>query len=135
MSQDVFRWVIAVAVFLACIAAVWQAVMLTAIYRAGKETQKAGKEATNKLGPLVDHFEALLAAFNSFLNTAGQMLEENRPRIADITAETLIVAKTARQQAERIGELIDDANERAKARIAQIDQTVGHAVDQVEHAG
>jgi hypothetical protein len=128
MPEDVFRWVIAVAVLLACVATVWQAVILAAIYRAGKEAQKAGREAQHRLGPLVDRFEALIT-------TSSKILEENRPRIADITAETLVIAKTARQQAERIGELIDDANGRAKARIAQIDRTVDHTVEQVEHAG
>jgi hypothetical protein len=128
MPEDVFRWVIAVAVLLACVATVWQAVILAAIYRAGKEAQKAGKEAQHRLGPLVDRFEALIT-------TSSKILEENRPRIADITAETLVIAKTARQQAERIGELIDDANGRAKARIAQIDRTVDHTLEQVEHAG
>jgi methyl-accepting chemotaxis protein len=133
MPEDVFRWVIAVAVFLACIASVVQAVILAGVYRAGKEAQKAGKEAQTKLAPLVDHFEAFLATCNNFLTTSGKLLEENRPHIAEITAETLAVAKTARQQAERIGELMDDAGGRAKARIAQIDQTVGHTVEQVDH--
>jgi len=127
MPEDVFRWVIAVAVFLACIASIWQAFVLFAIYRAGKEAQKAGKEAQHRLGPLVDHFEAILT-------TSSKMLEENRPRIAEITAETLVFAKATRLQAERIAELIDDASGRAKARIAQIDQTVGNTVEQVEHA-
>ncbi len=61
-------------------------------------------------------------------------MEENRPRIADITAESLIIAKTAREHAERIGELIDDTNGRAKARIAQIDQALEQTVAQVENA-
>ncbi len=135
MPEDVFRWVIAVAVFLACIASVWQAVILAAIYRAGKEAGKAGKEAQTKLAPLVDDFEAFLTTFNRFLTTSGKMLEENRPRIADITSETLAVVKTTRQQVEHIGALMDDVNGRAKARIAQIDQTVENTVEQVEHAG
>jgi len=128
MPEDVFRWVVAAGVLLACIASVWQAIIVAAMYRAGKEAQKAGKQAQNRLGPLVDRFDAILT------NT-GKMLEENRPRIADITAETLAVAKTVRQQVERIGELLDDTNVRAKARIAQIDATVGRAVEQADHAG
>jgi len=127
MPEDVFRWVIAAGVFLVCIVSLWQVVILTVIYRAGKEAGKAGKEATDRLGPLFDRFDAMLT-------TSSKILEENRPRIADITAETLIIAKAARQQAERIGELIDDASGRAKARIEQIDQTVSHTVEQVEHA-
>jgi ABC-type transporter Mla subunit MlaD len=134
MPEDVFRWVIAVGVFLACLASVWQALILFAVYRAGKEAQKAGKEAQSKLAPLVDHFDGLLRTFENFLTTSNKLLEENRPRIADITAESLIIAKTAREHAERIGELIEDTNGRAKARIAQIDQAVEQTVAQVENA-
>lgn len=128
MPEDIFRWVVAAAVILACLASVWQAVILAAIYRAGKEAHRAGKEAQSRIGPLVDRFEAMLT-------TSSKILDENRPRIAEITAETLVVAKTARLQAERISQVIDDANERAQARIAQIDRTVDQTVGQVEHAG
>jgi hypothetical protein len=127
MPEDVFRWVIAAGVLLACLASVWQAVILAGIYRAGKEAQKAGKDAQNKLGPLVDRLDAILT-------TSSQILEQNRPNIAEITAETLVIAKTARQHVERIGELIDDTSLRAKARITQIDQTVGRTMEQVDHA-
>jgi hypothetical protein len=134
MSEDVFRWVVAVGVLLACLASVLQAVVLAGIYRAGKEAQKAGKEAQIKLAPMVDRFEGLLTTFNNFLTASGRLLEENRPRIGDITAETLVIVKNAREHVERIGELIDDTNGRARARIAQIDQTLEHTVEQVDHA-
>jgi len=127
MPDDVFRWVIAVAVVLACLASVWQAILIAAMYRAGKEVQRAGKDAQSRIGPMLERFDAILT-------TTGKMLDENRPRIADITAETLAVAKATRQQAERISELLNDANERAKARIAQIDRTVDQTVAQVEQA-
>jgi ABC-type transporter Mla subunit MlaD len=128
MPEDVFRWVIAAGVLLACLASVWQAIILAGIYRAGKEAQKAGKEVQTRLGPLVDRFDAILT-------TSSSILAENRPHIAEITAETSAIAKTARQQVERIGELIDDTSVRAKARITQIDQTVGRTMEQVDHAG
>lgn len=128
MPDDVFRWVITVAVVLACIAFIWQAFVVAAIYRAGREAQKAGKDAQNKFAPLLDRFEAILT-------TTSKILDENRAKVADISAETLAIAKTTRQQVERIGELIGDFNERAKSRIEQIDQTVDHTVQQVEHAG
>jgi ABC-type transporter Mla subunit MlaD len=134
MPDDVFRWVIAAGVFLAAIASAVQAILFWGVYRAGKEAQKAGKEVQAKLAPLADHFDTFLDSFNKFLTTSGAMLEENRPRIAEIATETMVVAKTARQQAERIGGLIDDASGRVKARMAQIDQTVDHTVEQVENA-
>lgn len=127
MPDDVFRWVIAVAVLLAALAALWQSLLITGIYMAAKEAQKAGKEVHGKIEPLMDRFDA-------FITSAGKILDENRPRISDITAETLVIAKATRHQAERISELLDDANERAKARIAQIDHTVDQTVMQVEHA-
>lgn len=132
--SEVFQWVVGVAAIVACLAVVGQTLILAALYRAGREAETAGKEAGAKLSPLVDRFEGLLTAFNSFLTTSGKLLEENRPRIADIATETLAIAKTTRQQVDRIGELMDDASGRAKARIAQIDETVDHTVEQVEHA-
>jgi hypothetical protein len=134
MPEDVFRWVIAVAVVLACLSAIWQAIILSAVYKAGKEAQKAAKEAQGKLAPIVEHFEAFIVTTTKLLATSGKILEENRPRVASITAESLLVVQAARQHADRIGELIDEANGRAKARIVQIDETVGRTVDQVEQA-
>jgi ABC-type transporter Mla subunit MlaD len=128
MPDDIFRWVITGAVILACAAFIWQAFVVAALYRAGKEAHQAGKDIQNRIGPLVDRFEAVLTS-------AGKILEENRPKIADITAETLVIVKAARQQAERIGELMNDANDRARSRIAQIDHAVDRTVAQVENAG
>jgi ABC-type transporter Mla subunit MlaD len=141
MPDDVFHWVVAVGVLLACIASIFQAFVLAGLYRAVKEAQKAGKEAQGKLkeveakvAPLVEHFEDFVTTANNFLTTSGKLLEENRPRIAGVTAEALAIAKAAREHADRIGELIDDANGRAKARIAQFDETLGATMVQVEHA-
>jgi len=75
----------------------------------------------------VDHFDAIL-------QTTSKMLEENRPRIDEITAEAAVITKAVRQQADRIGALIDDANERTRARLAQIDRTVDQTVEHVEQA-
>ncbi|MGA2131827.1 MAG: hypothetical protein ABSH50_06015 [Bryobacteraceae bacterium] len=127
MSEDLFRWVVAAGVLLACAGCIWQAVILSAIYRAGKQAGTAAKEAEGRLLPLVAHFE-------SILRTSDRILEENQSRIAGITSETLLIVKAAREHADRIGELIDETNSRAKARIAQIDETVGRTVDQVEQA-
>lgn len=124
---EVFQWVVGVAAVIACLAVMVQAAILTAMYFAAMETQKAGKTAATKLSPLVDRFDALIT-------NASKLLDENSARVAEITSESLIVVKSARQHAEKIGELLDDANGRAKARIAQIDQTVSQTVEQVEHA-
>ena len=69
------------------------------------------------------------------LQTAHQMIEENRPRISEITAEAAAMARTGREQAERLGGLLGDTAERTRARLEQIDRSVDNTVEQVEQAG
>jgi len=125
MSEDVFRWVVSVGVIVACIAFVVHAFILVAVYRAGKEAQKAGKDIQGKIGPIVDRFQAIL-------NTTSRILDENRPHVVEFTAEASVIAKTTRLQADRISALIDDANARTRTRIAQIDHAVDETIGQVE---
>jgi ABC-type transporter Mla subunit MlaD len=128
MSEDVFRWVVSVGVGVACIAFVFHALVLAAVYRAGKEAQKAGKDIQGKVGPIIDRFQAIV-------ETTSRMLDENRPRVAHITTEASAIATVVRHQTERIGELIDDTNARAQTRIAQIDHAVDQTIGQVEQVG
>jgi ElaB/YqjD/DUF883 family membrane-anchored ribosome-binding protein len=121
MPEDVFRWVIAGAVILACIAFIVQSVVSVLLYRVARNTQ-------TKLTPLVDRAEPILT-------TTRQILEENKPRIAEISVEAVEIAKTARLQTDRIADLLAESSERAKARLAQIDRTVDETVEQVEQVG
>ena len=121
MPEDVFRWVIAGAVILACLAIVVQAIVVILLYRVARNTQ-------TKVMPLVDRAQPILA-------TTRQIMEENKPRVAEISAEAVQIVRTARVQADRIGELLKDSSERAKARLAQIDRTVDETVEQVEQVG
>jgi len=121
MPEDVFRWVIAGAVILACIAFLVQAVVVLLLYRVARATQ-------SKIMPLVDRADPILV-------TTRQILEETKPRIGEVSVEVVEIAKTARRQADRIGELLGESSERAKARLAQIDRTVDETVEQVEQVG
>lgn len=125
--SEAFEWVVGIAAVIVSLAVLGQFAMLAAMYRAVKEAQKAGREAGTKLGPMVDRIDALITV-------TGKILDENSPRISHITGETLHIVQAARQHADRIGELIDETNGRAKARIAQIDETVDRTVQQVEQA-
>jgi len=121
MPEDVFRWVIAGAVILACLAFVVQSVVFVLLYRVARNTQ-------TKVMPLVDRAEPILT-------TTRQILEENKSRIAEVSVEAVEIAKTTRVQVDRIGELLSDSTDRAKARLAQIDRTVDETVEQVEQVG
>src|SRR5579871_1071347 len=127
MSDDVFRWVLTIAVILACASFVWQAILLTTIYRAGKQAQKTGQDVRSKIAPILERSEAILTS-------TSKILEENRPRLAEATAEVVAIAHNARQQTERLSALINDTEQRARERIEQIDRTVDRTVKEVELA-
>lgn len=121
MPDDVFRWVIAGAVLLACLAFVVQSIVVILLYRVARNTQ-------TKMAPVVERVEPILTA-------TRQILEENKPRVAEISTEAVQIVKTARVQADRLGDLFKDSSDRAKARLAQIDRTVDETVEQVEQVG
>jgi hypothetical protein len=121
MPDDVFRWVIAIAVILACVAFLVQAGVMIALYRISRKMQA-------KVMPLADKVEPIL-------NNAREIVIENRPRIAELSTEALEIARTARTQAVQLGEMLDDTTRRAKVRIEQIDQKVDATVEQVEQVG
>jgi hypothetical protein len=121
MSDDLFRIVVTIAVFLACIAFVTQAVVFVLLYRAARKTQE-------KVMPLVDRAAPILT-------TTREILEQAKPRIIQVAEEAVAIAKTAHEKADKIGELLTDSADRAKVRLAQIDRTVDETVGQVEQVG
>jgi uncharacterized protein YoxC len=134
MSDDVFHWVVSVGVLLAGVAMVWQAVVLAAIYRAGKEAAKAGREAQEKFAPVMRRLDTILADSTAVMTATNKILDDNRTRVAAITAETLAIASSFRSHTDKVGDLIDYAGDRARARITQVDETIDHTVESVEQA-
>ena len=118
MSDEVFRWVIAGAVVVACLAIVLQAFLLAAFYRVTSNTHK-------KIDPLMERVDPIL-------ESARRLLLENAPRVTELTTEAAAAAKKAREQMERLGQLLEDASERVRERLEQIDQSVDQAVQQME---
>jgi ABC-type transporter Mla subunit MlaD len=163
MSEDAFRIVITAAVILACIAFIVQSAVMIALFgvvrkmqqkiapliekgeavatsavpviqkvkplaeQAAATLQKAGP-ALEKVGPAIEKVTAILASTH-------QIIEDNRPRIAEITADGAAIIKSGREHAQNLGELLEDAGARARARIEQIDRSVDNTVEQVEQIG
>lgn len=121
MPDDVFRWIIAIAVFLACLAFVAQAGAVIALYRIARKMQEKAMPLADKAAPILD--------------TAREIVIENRPRITEISTDAVEIARTARKQATQIGAMLDDTAKRAQVRIAQIDRKVDQTVVQVEEVG
>jgi methyl-accepting chemotaxis protein len=160
MPDELFRFVVAVGVTLASIAFLVQAFMSIAIYRVSREVQQklhhlvetgdltAAKAAPmiDRLGPLLDNATAVVKKAGPVLDqargaveratqvltTAGELLEEVRPRVVEISSDGVAIAKTGREQVERLGTLIHDVSDRARERIDQLDRSVDSTVEQVE---
>jgi len=163
MPDDLFRLVVAIGVILACIAFLVQAIMAIALYRVGRQVQQKlspliakGEDAVDKamplidrVGPLVDNGAGLIhqaapvveqakgtvERATEVVATAGQILEDVRPRVAEISGDCVAIARSGREQVERVGRLLHDVSDRARERIDQIDRSVDNTVGQVEQVG
>jgi len=98
-----------------------------AAQRLGPMIDKVGL-AAGKVAPVADQVESVLA-------TANRIMEENRPRISELSGEAVEIVRSGREQVERIGELLHDAGDCARARLEQIDQAVENTVEQVGQVG
>jgi hypothetical protein len=163
MSEDVFRIVITVAVILACIAFIVQSFVMMALFGVARKMQrkiaplieKGEAVATSavpviekvkplaeqaaatlqKAGPVLEKAGSAMEKATALLTSTHQIIEENRPRIAEMTADGAAIVKSGREQAQNLGELLQDAGSRARARIEQIDRSVDNTVEQVEQIG
>jgi ABC-type transporter Mla subunit MlaD len=156
MTEDLFRIVVTVAVALACVAFLVQAIVAIALYRVATRMQKkvfplvdqmhavavdavpvfqrAGP-VIERVGPVIDRVGPALDSAIKVLTATQQIVEETRPRVAAIANEAVAISKSGREQIERIGGLLNDAGERAKERLDQIDRSVDNTVEHLEHAG
>lgn len=149
MSEDVFHLVVAIGVALACLTFIIQAGILIALYSAVRKFQERvspliekgeavvtkAAPVVEKLGPVIDHAKPAMERAAAVLATTQEILDDTRPRISEIVNETAAITKSGRVQAERLGQLLEDASTRARDRLEQIDRTVDNTVEQVEHAG
>ena len=141
MPEDVFHIVITVAVALACLAFVVQAGVVIALYgviRAVKERVlplvDQVSTITTRAVPVIDRVSPTLETAGRVLASTQKIIEDARPRVAEISTEAVAIARSGRQQVERVGALLADASEKGI-----IDQPSAHSVDetveQLENAG
>jgi methyl-accepting chemotaxis protein len=149
MPEDVFRIVITVAVILACLAFLVQALVAIGIFRVARALQKKVSPLVDhvetistkvvpvveKLGPTIDKTGPAIEAATRVIAAVQKTVDETRPRVAEISAEAAAIAKSTRRQVERIGGLLGDAGEKARERLEQIDRSVDNTVEHLEQAG
>jgi len=120
MGDDLFRWVIAIGVFLAVVAFVVQTIVILAMYRVTKATQ-------DKLMPIVE-------ALTPIVGTVRRFVDENTPKFSQLTTDMTAVVRSLHEQVNRLGEVVKEVSDRARAQVARIDGAVDDTVEQVQQA-
>src|SRR5438445_12443937 len=118
MSEDAFRWVIAIGVFLAVVAFLVQAIVIFAMYRVTKATQ-------DKPMPIVE-------AVAPVLGTVRRFMDENAPKFSQMSTDMAAVLRSLHEQVNRLGEVVKEVSDRARAQVARIDGAVDETVEQVQ---
>jgi F0F1-type ATP synthase membrane subunit b/b' len=121
MSDDTFRWVVAGGVLIVAVCFIVQAVTVLILFTVMKKTQVRVEGLIDKADPIIDSVKAIAA--------------DLQPKLAVITTDATDIVRTAKEQVERISELVRDFSDRAKVQVARIDGTMEEAIEQVHTAG
>jgi methyl-accepting chemotaxis protein len=121
MSDDTFKWVIAGGISLAALCFLAQAIAAFILLRTVNKIH-------DKVEPLADKTEPILEMVRSSMN-------ELVPKLVAVSDDVVELSRTARDQVNRVGELLTDLAQQAKAQVAKIDGAVESTVDSVQHAG
>ena len=87
----------------------------------------------DKAAVVVDRAGTLVQSANQVTLSTNQVIQELRPRIAEVSDETVAIVRSGREQVERMGDFLHDAGDRARARLEQVDQSVENTVQQIEN--
>src|SRR5262249_10576357 len=82
------------------------------VERMGPLVDKAGPQI-ERIGPMVDRVGVLADRVSAAVSTANRMIEENRPRVAQVSTEAAALVRTGREQVEHFGEILHDAGDLA----------------------
>jgi hypothetical protein len=121
MSDEMFRWVVAGGVALAGICMLVLAIAMMALLRTVNRMKEKFEPVAEKAGPMLETLSA----------TSVELV----PRMMEISADALDISKSAKEQVHRLGELLTDFSDRARAQVARIDGAVEQTVGNVQHAG
>jgi len=121
MSEVTFQWVVAGGVGLIALCFLAQAITMMILLR-----------AVNKLK---DRIEPLAEKTEPILELVRSSVTELVPRMLAVSADAVELSKSAREQVNRLGELLTDVVEQAKAHVARFDGAVEQTMGNVQHAG
>ena len=95
--------------------------------------------AIANVGPALHEIRMLVAQTGMFMEratdiatTTNLVIEDVRPHVAEISHEVTEITRLGREQVERLGDLVHEAGDKARARLEQIDHSVESTIEQVE---
>ena len=128
MSEDTFRWVIAVGVGIAAISFLVMAGVLLGLSKVVNRLQDQVDDLSGKVYPVLD--------------SVNRLTSENGPKLSDIASSAQVIAANAREiseeakdQAHRFAEVGRDIADRTKVQVARADAAVDQTVEQLQVAG
>lgn len=128
MSEETFRWIIAIAVALATLCIVGMSIALLSMI-------KAVTQLKSKVEHLVDRAEPMIDSVRFVIN-------ENAPKISEIVtsaketaANARDVSVVAKDQAHRFADVGRDIADRTKVQVARVDAAVDDTVEHVQELG
>ena len=87
----------------------------------------------------MDEVRILVAQTSTFVQRATELatttnlvIGDVRPQVAQLSHEAKEITRLGREQVERIGDLLHDAGDKARARLEQIDHSVETTIEKVE---
>lgn len=118
MSEDTFRWVIAVGVGLGCLMTLVMAGAMLAIYRTSRRLEERANPLLDKTGPILDK--------------ARSIVDQADPKIRDMMDKAQEMTVMAREQVQRLDALVTETTERARLQIDRIEVVVDDTVSRVQ---
>ena len=114
--------IITIFVVVAAVAIVLQAVILFALYKALRQTSERMEGIAGRLEQQA----------SPVLTTAAAILEDAKPKIAEITTNLAETSASVRSHVTQVGEATTEIVERARMQAARLDEFVSSAAQKVE---
>ncbi|MGI8992355.1 MAG: hypothetical protein ACR2I2_22595 [Bryobacteraceae bacterium] len=139
MSDDVFRWIVAIGVWLAVLSIVVQAIVVLVLYGVVKKTLAKVMPIVARTGPILDSVRGIVddakPKVAAISTSFRDIVDDAKPKIASISGDAVAISNRAREQTHKAADFMDDFTARAKAKVAKVDTAVDLTVDQVQQAG
>ncbi len=115
MTDNAFRWFVAIGVLLSVISFFVQAGLVFALYRMSKKAIARGNQLADRAEPILD--------------TTARLLHDNASKVSEVADRAVEIARSARMRMEQVSERVTDAVEVTRRVVEQADHGIDRAVE------